>query len=71
MPSQAWSAGHDGVERPTHVLGIILLIEALIPVGDMSLILTAKDSTVRALGIHGLTALLMVAGAVPLIIGLV
>jgi hypothetical protein len=51
------------------VLGIVLLIEALIPAGDMSLILAARGSTARALGIHGLTAILMIAGAVPLILG--
>lgn len=49
--------------------GIALLIEALIPVGDMSLILAAKGSTQRALGMHGLTAALMTLAAIPLISG--
>ena len=49
------------------LLGIVLLIEALIPVGDMSLILAAKGSVGRAFGIHGVTALLMVLAAIPLI----
>ena len=51
------------------LVGIVLLIEAIIPVGDMSLILAAKGSTQRALGIHGLTAALMIVAAIPLIMG--
>ena len=50
-------------------VGIILLVEAIIPVGDMLLILAAKGSTKSALGMHGLTAVIMVLAAVPLIIG--
>jgi len=50
-------------------VGIVLLIEAMIPAGDMSLILAAKGSTNRALGIHGLTAALMILAATPLIMG--
>ncbi|MCG2625654.1 DUF4267 domain-containing protein [Bradyrhizobium sp. WYCCWR 13023] len=49
------------------MLGVVLLIEAIIPVGDMSLILAAKGSTARALGVHGLTAALMILAAIPLI----
>jgi len=49
--------------------GIALLIEALIPIGDMSLILAAKGSTQRALGMHGFTAALMTLAAIPLILG--
>lgn len=52
----------------SRMLGIVLLIEALIPIGDMSLVLAAKGSTARALGIHGLTATVMIAGALPLIL---
>jgi hypothetical protein len=51
------------------VLGIVLLIEAIIPAGDMSLVLAAKGSAGRAFGIHGLTAALMILGAIPLIVG--
>ncbi len=53
-----------------YLLGIILLIEAMIPTGDMSLILAAKGSARTAFGVHGLTAMLMTAAAVPLILGL-
>ncbi len=48
--------------------GIALLIEAIIPLGDMSLILAAKGSTRHALGIHGITAALMILAAIPLTI---
>jgi hypothetical protein len=51
------------------MVGLALLIEAIIPVGDMSLILAANGSTKRALGMHGLTAALMILAAVPLIMG--
>jgi hypothetical protein len=50
------------------MLGIILLIEAIIPTSDMTTILAAKGSTGTALGVHGLTAALMIAAAIPLII---
>jgi hypothetical protein len=50
-------------------IGIVLLVEAIIPASDMSLILAAKGSTKRAFGIHGLTAALMILAAIPLIIG--
>ena len=51
-------------------VGIILLVEAIIPVGDMLLILAAKGSTKSAFGMHGLhCAVLMVLAAIPLMIG--
>ena len=56
-----------GVPR---IVGIALLIEAMIPAGDMSLILAANGSTKTAFGIHGLTAALMILAAVPLMMGL-
>ncbi len=52
-----------------YLLGIILLIEAIIPTGDMSLILAAKGSIKTAFGVHGLTAALMLLAAVPLLMG--
>ena len=61
LASMAWST--------PQTVGIILLIEAMIPASDMSLILAAKGSTKRAFGIHGLTAALMILAAVPLITG--
>lgn len=50
-------------------VGIILAVEALIPVGDMLTILAAKGSTRAALGMHGVTALVMILAAIPLILG--
>jgi hypothetical protein len=50
-------------------VGVILLVEAIVPVGDMALILAAKGSTKTAFGVHGLTALLMVLAATPMMIG--
>ncbi|MGY3454020.1 DUF4267 domain-containing protein [Bradyrhizobium sp. USDA 4353] len=50
------------------IVGIVLLIDSFIAIGDMSLILAAKGSTKAALGMHGLTAVLMIAAAIPLII---
>jgi hypothetical protein len=51
-------------------VGIVLLVEAIVPVGDMLTILAAKGSTKTALGIHGLTAAVMVLAATPMMIGL-
>jgi hypothetical protein len=50
-------------------VGIVLLVAAIIPVGDMSLILAARGSTRSAFGIHGLTAVLMVLAAIPMMMG--
>ena len=57
----AWGAPRD--------VGLLLLVEALIPIGDMSLVLTAKGSTKTALGVHGLTAVLMILAAITLLTG--
>ena len=51
------------------MVGIVLLVEAIIPIGDMSLILIAKGSTKRALSIHGLTAVLMMLAGTVLVTG--
>ena len=52
------------------LLGIVLAVEALIPLGDMTLVLAGGGSTARALGVHLLTAVIMIAGALPLLAGL-
>lgn len=46
------------------------MIEAMIPVGDMSLILVAKGSIKTAIGIHGITATLMILAAILLLTGM-
>lgn len=51
------------------LLGILLLIEAAIPLGDMSLVLAAGGSRRTAFTIHGLAAAVMIAGALPLVLG--
>ena len=51
------------------LLGIVLMIEAFIPVGDMALVLAARGRARSALGIHGLTAALMILAAIPLMVG--
>jgi hypothetical protein len=50
-------------------IGMILLVEAIIPVGDTALISAAKGCTKSAFGVHGLTAALMVLAATPMMIG--
>ncbi len=49
----------------TRAVGIILLVEALTPVGDMLLVLAAKGAARSAFGIHGVTAVLMILAAIP------
>jgi hypothetical protein len=48
------------------MVGIILLAQSIIPVGDMLLILAAKGSAKSAFGVHGFTALLMILASIPL-----
>ena len=50
-------------------LGLVVLIAALIPLGDMATILAAKGRTMTALSVHGLTAALMILAAIPLLRG--
>jgi len=53
------------------MVGIIFIVEAIIPLGDMSVILAANGPTKSAFGIHGFTALLMLLAGVPLALGAV
>jgi len=47
----------------TRLVGITLLVEAVIPFGDMSVILSSGGSKMRALSVHGVTcAVMLVAG---------
>ena len=41
------------------LVGIALLVEAIIPFGDMSIILGSGGSRPRAFGVHGVTCLVM------------
>jgi hypothetical protein len=51
------------------VLGAAVLIEALVPLGDMSLVLASQGSRVRAFGVHGATAALMIVAGLALFTG--
>lgn len=48
-------------------VGIVLLVEAITPIGDMSMVLAGQGSAKRALGIHGVTAAVMILTAIPLV----
>jgi hypothetical protein len=50
-------------------VGLILLVNAVIPVGDMLVVLGGKGSTRLALGMHGLTAVVMILAAIILLTG--
>ncbi len=51
------------------ILGYVMLILALTPLGDMTTVLSAKGSVRTALLVHGLTAMTLIAGAIPLLLG--
>ena len=50
-------------------VGLVLLVEAIIPTGDMLVILAANGSKTAAFGMHGVTAVIMVVTAAALIVG--
>jgi uncharacterized membrane protein len=50
-------------------VGLILLVDAVIPLGDMLVVLGGKGSVRLALGMHGLTAVAMILAGVTLLIG--
>jgi hypothetical protein len=50
-------------------IGIFLLVAAIIPLGDMLLILAAKGSTRAAFGMHAPTAVLMAFTAISMMMG--
>ena len=43
----------------TRFVGIVLLVEAIIPLGDMSIILWSGGSRARAFSVHGVTCVVM------------
>ncbi len=53
------------------VVGLILIVLASVPLGDMSVILAANGSKASAFGIHGVTAVVMLLVGVPLALGAV
>ena len=50
-------------------VALILLVDAIIPVGDMLVVLAGKGSVALAFGMHGLTAVVMILTAITLIMG--
>jgi hypothetical protein len=50
------------------MVGLTLVVEALIPLGDMTTILVSHGSIQHAYFIHGLTALVMLLVGVPLLL---
>ena len=50
------------------ILGYVMLIQAITPLGDMTTVLSAKGSVRTALLVHGLTAGSLIAGAIPLLL---
>ncbi|MGC4933338.1 DUF4267 domain-containing protein [Gordonia sp. DT30] len=54
-----------GTDRLPLLLGVL----AIVPIGDMLIVLGQRGNTARALGIHGLTALLLLLAAVLMGIG--
>lgn len=54
---------------PPFVLGWVLLAFALIPLGDATTVIVARGKAAAAWGIHGATALVMIAGGCMLLIG--
>ncbi len=53
----------------SRLVGILVGVEAIIPIGDMSLILAAKGSRKTAFAVHGATAVVMILTAICLISG--
>lgn len=53
--------------RQRYALGIVTLVVALVPLGDMLTVLSWSGSTAAACGIHGLTAALVAATGALLI----
>ncbi|HEX4361258.1 MAG TPA: DUF4267 domain-containing protein [Pseudonocardia sp.] len=54
--------------RQPRMVGIGLLAEAVIPVGDAAIVLASGGSPATAFGVHGATAAVMVAGAATLLL---
>ncbi|MGA7803268.1 DUF4267 domain-containing protein [Bradyrhizobium sp.] len=55
------------VSGPPRLLGEFMLVASLIPMGDAAIVLRSGGSRTAALGIHGLTALVIIATGASLI----
>ena len=52
----------------TRLVGIVLLVEAIIPLGDMSIVLESGGSKSRAFSVHGVTCVVMLVVGLLLIL---
>ena len=55
--------------RAPRPLGVVLLVLALSPLGDMTVVLAGRGRVRTALSVHGVTAAVMILAAVPLLLG--
>jgi len=55
------------VSGPPRLLGEFLLVASLIPLGDAATVLRSGGSRTAAFGIHGMTALVIIAAGASLI----
>ena len=54
---------------PPTVIGWVLLVYTLIPLADAAVVLASRGRLAAALGVHGGTAVVMLAGALMLLLG--
>jgi hypothetical protein len=57
------------IAGPQRLLGEFMLVAALIPIGDAAIVLRSGGSRAAAFGIHGVTALVILAAGACLIVG--
>lgn len=51
-----------------HILGLLILIEAVSPIGDATIVLANKGKPAVAFGVHGATAAVMIAAGILLLV---
>lgn len=52
----------------SHVLGLVLILQAVMPIGDAAIVLANKGKPAVAFGVHGLTAAVMVVAGILLLL---
>jgi len=50
-------------------VGLVLFVYAVVPIGDMLVVFGGKGSAKSAIGIHGVTATVMILASIPLMTG--
>ena len=56
------------LSRTPHLLGVFMVAASLIPIGDAAIVLRSGGSRAAAFGIHGVTALVMLAAGAALLL---